>query len=275
MYRTSKHPTLPKILTATIPATQLAQEYREMRKRVDLGDRDAEWVGGTPTQCQDYLDRGALNQVKRARDFADRVSRTVNIETPRKQKRNVYAGGRVRVAAYLAGSAKCYRRRVKVRDAAAPVRVFIDIGCSGGIEAKDVEKRGLALLAFAHCLSKQRPVEVIAFLYFRISKQDVLVKIPLGLKPVNWALAGAVVGHPSFMRDFAFRITRDIANKPRGGCVNWGASYQGNMVAREVLSAEPNDIVIGRGYYTDAVLRQDPVKWVGAELDRVLNREAK
>ena len=270
MYRIDKHPTIKQLKVVKIPATKLAGVSRDLRTRITINE-DSEFVGATAAECQDMLERGALNQVKRAREFAEKVSRTVKVETPRRRKRNVVAGGRVRVSAYLAGSQKPFSRKVKVVDAKAPVRVYVDIGCSGGVDAKDVEKRGLALLAFAHCLSKQRPVEVIAFTYFRIRRQDVLVKVPLGLKPVNWALAGAVIGHSAFMRDFAFRITHDVAKAPKAGCIAWGESYQGNTVAREILGAGPNDIVFGRGHLSDSVLRSDPVKWVASELDRVLN----
>ena len=275
MYRIDNHPLISDLKVVTVPATQLGSEFRVMRKRVSYNGPSRGWVGASVKDCQDMLDRGALKQVKRAQAFAERVTREVKQQTVRKETCKVVAGGRLCVAAHLAGARTPFRRKRRVRSVQAPIRVYIDIGCSAGVSSEQVETRGLALLAFAHCLSGQRPVEVIAFSYFRVNRTDVLVKIPLGVKPVNWALAGAVIGHPAFMRDFAFRISTDIAGRKQVRSVTWGTSYNGNTVARRVLSAQPNDVVFGRGYSKDAVLRKDPVAWVTGELDRVLNTETK
>ena len=150
--------------------------FKELRNKVS-NDCPAKWIGATLDKRQRMLDKGAEEQVKAAQEFAKKVERKIPVKTSAYQMQNVVAGGAVSVGRFLAGNPVCFTRPALDTSASNPVRVFVDLGCSEGVSQAVVEKRGLAILAFAYLLSKSRPVELVGHAYVQIGRKEVCVRI--------------------------------------------------------------------------------------------------
>ena len=79
-------------------------------------------------------------------------------------------GGRVSVSDYLAGSPTLMRRRVKQVSDVAPVKMVVSLASSWTIPAKEMTRRGTAVLALLMQLQKVRPVEL--FLLLEVAGTD-------------------------------------------------------------------------------------------------------
>lgn len=64
------------------------------------------------------------------------------------------------IPAFLAGHPQHMRRRERTARDNAPLTVYMDLTSSAMIEAKDVQKRGIVLLALVRMLVEHRPVEL-------------------------------------------------------------------------------------------------------------------
>lgn len=246
--------------------------FKALRLKVSNNCRNS-WIGGgTTAQRQSMLEKGSEAQVKRAREFAKKVEREIPVQTKASSMQSVVAGGAISVGRALSGNPICFTRPVINPSASNPVRVFIDIGCSAGVKQETVEKRGLAILAFALLLSKSRPVELIAFNYVRVDRQDVCLRIKFGMKPTNWGLAGAIIGHSAFLRDASFRMVNAAVGSDHVHHIGWGRQrHDGGygLVKDEVLGITDKDVVFGNGFQSDRLLHRDPVEWVKKELERI------
>jgi hypothetical protein len=257
----------------TIKTDTLHSEYLRLEEAgITRGERD-DWIGGTREECVEFLRRGDLSAIKRAEKLSKQVEAQIPVKGAQPEMVPTVAGGVVSVAAHLAGTPLSFRRPDWSDSDLTPVKVFVDIGCSAGVSAKDVQTRGLAMLAFARLLSKRRPVELVAFSYFddcsASTGDDGLVLYPLGLRPVHWPMAGAIIGHPSFLRDADFKFSYAMQGlHRRTGYVGWGRHYHNKAKMAEVLGSKRLDVVFDRGYNEDRLLHQDPVAWVKRELDR-------
>ena len=72
------------------------------------------------------------------------------------------AGALPNIPAYLAGTPLTMRRRARVMSEQAPLTIVVDVASSGGIDAKQLEKRGAAILALVRGLAAVRPVSLWA-----------------------------------------------------------------------------------------------------------------
>jgi hypothetical protein len=267
-----KHDTIERTRVASLKTHTLHQLYLDLEEKgIKRGESD-DWIGGTRDECVSYLERGDLSAIKRAEKLSKQVEAQIPVKGAQPEMVPTVAGGMVSVAAHLAGTPLAFRRPDWSDSDLTPVKVFADIGCSAGVNAKEVQTRGLAILAFARVLSKRRPVELVAFSYFDDcntgTRDDGLIFYHLGLRPVHWPMAGAIIGHSSFLRDMDFKVSYDMqGSSVRTGCVGWGRHYNGSKM-REVVGAKRIDVLFDRGYNDDRLLHKDPVAWVKRELDR-------
>lgn len=240
-----------------------------------------EWAGCSHNQMSAMLAKGDADQIKRAREFSKELERSIPQATVAPVMAATVAGGAVNVPAYLNGKPQCFVRPVRQASESNPIRVFVDFGCQAGIKKETVEKRGLAILAFAQYLSKSRPVELIAFNYTAVGAtwprnsrspvggKEVVIRLKFGLRPVNWAMAAAIIGHAGYRRLAAFAIERAAAGKAPEyrGKIYFG-TRKGKQL-REALGCKDEDVVFTRGMMSDELLTSDTVGWVKRELDRI------
>ena len=82
------------------------------------------------------------------------------------------------VPEFLAGSPSSMWRGTRPSDA-SPVAVWVDLTCSGGFSAKDMEKRGTAILALVMKLQAIRPVDLYLVSCVQRLQGGLVVKVEL------------------------------------------------------------------------------------------------
>lgn len=257
------------IVRIDVQANQLGSFFSKINERIDRNYSMRDWIGGSISEVDEMVKYGDISQVAASKEFAKEVERKIPLPTRKELRVRSICGGSVSVPAALSGNPLAFRRNVVQEDPRNPVKIYVDIGISCGIEAETAQTRGRAIIAFASLLSQTRPVEVIAFTYLRLSGQnrEALICINLGLTPINWAKAGAVLCNTALLRDFGFRAARFALDYDQG-YEKWGTQYRGDVVSDDVLKAGADDIVVGRAYYGSKVAT-DPIGWVQDELARV------
>lgn len=272
--RIKGHKTFKGITEVEIRPRDLGKAYTESKRVVNYTNsrNSSKWIGESDSRCQDLCEIGDIKQVEASQEFAKQVDKKLDVETCAPEMMDTVAGGAASVPAYLAGNPNCFRRPKPVQDTRKPLRIFVDVGVSAGIDQDTIQKRGRALLAMAQILSKSRPVEIVAFFYGEISRHEYLVKVPLRLD--NWATVGAVIGNGAFLREPLFRFMIEAAGETSLGRIGWGERYEGESGTRELLGAKRNDVIFGRAFLDNRKLNADPVQWVADEIERI-NKEQK
>jgi len=135
------------------------------------------------------------------------------IAKPRKRRIRSYAGGRVSIPAYIAGSPKAMRRRKKLPDVTAPLTIIVNGSSSGTESASDLEKRGIAIAALVKKLSIVRPVSFYLMLSSQVgmSKREeevstyALIKFPSA--PLDLTRASHLLSDQGWNRGLGFCAT--------------------------------------------------------------------
>ena len=119
--------------------------------------RRAEFYGTTTGhQCLRNLRKGNDSNVAEAQRLLDQFS--ADLELSQVQDEPTVAGCYPVVAEFLSGDPECMRLPSPVGSDSAPLSVFVDLTCSGGIRHDLMRRRGIAVLAAVMALSARRPI---------------------------------------------------------------------------------------------------------------------
>jgi len=88
----------------------------------------------------------------------------------------------------------------------APLAIYMDLTSSGGITAKDVQKRGIVLLALTRLLVEHRPVELWVGSSLGKSYMSGTVAWKIDTAPLDLARAAYQIGATSMSRGFGYGI---------------------------------------------------------------------
>jgi len=231
------------------------------------------WVygpGGSTEAFARTLAQGDRESAEEAEALSRRLDSEVCVGQTMPTPVPTVAGGGLCVPAALGGSPLAFTRQEWVQSNFTPVRIFAPIGALAAVDAPELRQRGLAVLALARAVSTVRPVSLEAYAgeevnYDRsgVRPDPVVVRIPIGTTPVDWAMAGAIFGQPGMFRDLIFRLSF------------WGSGVGSANATSDVryrhtpeaLCATDNDVVLTRDTMTE-VDGNDPIAWVQAQIDK-------
>jgi hypothetical protein len=117
------------------------------------------------------------------------------------------------------------RRRARVMHEQAPLSIVVDIASSAGIEAKQIEKRGAAILALVRALSAVRPVE----LWAGVSASPSSLKAKgawhvfsrIDTAPLDLARAAHVLCCPAVARSMLYALVHKYAGDETEASLSW------------------------------------------------------
>lgn len=233
------------------------------------GER-ASWYGNeTREQSLIRCQQGHDKLVKDAQAIIDKID-SAGIELERTHYAPSVAGAYAVVGDFLAGNPQCMRRRVAEVSDRAPVRIYVDGTSSGGIDARDLHKRGVAVLAFVMALSAERPVELYTLTALDAERYGhgygaVCVRIPSA--PLELATACFALTSQGYTR----RLGYGYLTKHAGSCGGWGwgaapaVNGKYERLTRLALDMAPTDVFMSATFIDDSLLR-DPVTWVNRML---------
>jgi hypothetical protein len=126
--------------------------------RVQAHDIRSFYGSTTGPKALQYARAGNDSAVRDAEALLGRLA--LNLETSRWVDVADVAGCYPVVPEALAGEPECMRTPATQGDESAPLSVFVDLTCSGGVKAKDMRTRGVAALAAVMALAAVRPVSL-------------------------------------------------------------------------------------------------------------------
>lgn len=180
------------------------------------------------------------------------------------------AGGVPNVPAFLAGHPNHMRRRERVVCEQAPLTIVADLCSSGGIDARDVQKRGAAILALVRIISDSRPVELWATCELDAQGDGAncaaAVCIRIDTAPLDLARAAHVLTSPSVPRALCYGYVQ----KFHGSQLRWAYGSTEYMQLQRDTGAEsfkrifaPNaDCLYVPPVYLKDPCVSNPVQWI-------------
>lgn len=184
------------------------------------------------------------------------------------------AGAYPVVPDFLAGNPECMRYRQPVEDDRSPIRIFVGITVSAGVNIKTAEKRGAAAAALAMRLAEDRPVELWAYCDMRIKGQTKFIQFRVSTTPISAHEISFALGSIEALRRVGFAAHRELVGDEDGGSINWAfgkynvATDEYLQAVREGLNAAAQDVVLPGGFVTEVEQMADnPVKWVHDKLE--------
>jgi len=206
---------------------------------------------------------GHLDSVKKAREFAEDLRRemphTGNVPVTYPS----ICGGGLSVPTYLSGNPQCFGLPEYMEAATEPVTLWVALNAWGSISAERVAQRSLAVLGLASLIDDERPVNLNVYQYSTVAEGngDTCVVYPLGVRPVDWAMSGALLGHTGMYRAASFGVisTHSCKGDP-GDWSSCGTMQFGRENRREVLRMKEDDIHIGVWESSDS--NMNPKDWV-------------
>lgn len=258
------------------------------RKGRLLGDlTDDGWTGGSYDEVARLCKVGDPSRVPEAEKLIEKIN--TDIEAPVREWVAAPAGGFPVVADHLAGSPTPMRYREPDLSIFSPIRIFVSLGCSASVRAKDMEKRGTAALALAIAMQNIRPVELYAFTEM-VGKRTAdrhngccMVKIRLGTSPLSLSHVAHVFGCPGVYRQLCFAVWCEEGHPdtwipwakghPRKTLDSVSPEDPWHEKLRDMLDAQPGDVVLGGEFTPTGLIFTDPTKWVQLEINKHIYRE--
>jgi hypothetical protein len=138
--------------------TKVAFDYAGVIQRY-IRNFGADWFGRDYSAFERQVKVGDNDLVKASDDFLKEIEDQVPMSRGWKNVDDV-VGAIPNIPAFLAGHPQCMRRRERVMKDTAPLVIYMDLTTSAMISAREVQKRGVVLLALVRQLIEHRPVEL-------------------------------------------------------------------------------------------------------------------
>jgi len=221
------------------------------------------WTGEDWGEASRRAASGRLDRVADAEKLLEELQ--AEVVTPRSEWVASRAGSFPCVPEALAGFPEPMRRRVVVPSDKAPIRVFVDLVSSAGIEHEHLERRGVAALALAMALGAERSVELHAVVGEgdRSGRKIVVMKIPSA--PLDLATACNALTSIGLIRGLGYSYCT-AEHKHWDWAFGYYPSDDGLRAKyvrqlRAALGASDADLVLPPTFLTDPAVK-DPVGFV-------------
>lgn len=180
---------------------------------------------------------------------------------------NDVAGAFPNVPAFLSGHPECMFRRgdVEALSEQSPMTVYVDCCASAAISAKELQGRGIAILALVLALSERRPIDLYVFASLGESDVATVPIVRIEARPLDIAAASYALTAAAFLRQMCMGWSA-----PGGYRGGWAFDLTPTNVAhqrhiRTILGAEKQDLVVHAAFVGDK-LHDKPLEWLKSQL---------
>lgn len=250
------------------------------------GSLNANWrygEGGSFSHLGKLYREGDRSVAESAAILSSKVDRHIDLGQTMPQPVPTVAGGGLCVPAALGGSPLCFTRQEWRKDASTPLRIALDMSAWSGTSPSALKARGVAFLAVVKAVSSIRPVTVEAFSVYKptLAKgTEVIVRVPLGAAPLDWAMAATILGSPGALRDTVFRLMIwggagcESASDRRESLPisrlygHEGHATKSHPLLREALGLRDQDLLFDSSFSRSDDLEDNPFAWVQAQIDK-------
>lgn len=243
---------------------------RDAEKRISFSEDKRDWFGNqSEREAADCALHGDERYTTQAATWFERYCDLLP-STVAYGVINSPFGARFNVAELLNEGATPFRRRARLSSDINPLHVVVSLTSSGGIEAADCEKRGMAVLALVQAIEQVRPVTL-----------DLMVELDGRPDGYGYVLMG--IETPLSLSQSAFALcsegfTRGIAYKwlkaSFGSFGRWPEGFSSDSrvytpLVKQRLGLSEADLFIPPIYLSDDAIR-NPEKWLQDKLKQVL-----
>jgi hypothetical protein len=241
-----------------------------------------DWSGGSARDVSQAINAGRYTNDKDMRDaraLLSKIDASFRDRTKQEWEPSV-CGAYPIVPDYLMGIPDNMRERLDVEHDAAPLRVCLEVSYSSGVKHDAIMQRGTALAALIMRMSEERPIELVLFTGWKLSKHYdycPLWSLKLDTNPINLQTLMDTVAGKGFARTINFSATNAIHKTVTGNSIvkaepfYWAGDNKINRkeFLRETFGWDARDIVLERGYLDEAdLMASDPVQWVHNQLEK-------
>lgn len=223
------------------------------------------WTGGESwASAKQNLLVGKMESVPKASALLDQLAEH-SIELEQTVWEPSVAGAFPLVPAFLSGQPETMLRPVPTATDRSPVRVYASVCCSAGVDADDLEKRGIAILALCQKLGAVRPIELFIYADMGGSDHAFMPCVKVETSPLDLATATFALTSAGFLRQLCFGWANQYG---WGGGWAWGedpTSASSQRRTREALGLSETDLLVPGGFVTDPLIRK-PVEWINEKV---------
>lgn len=233
------------------------------------------------------LEQGDETNVERARALLTEFQET--IEVLQYKWEHSVAGAFPNVPAYLSNAPKSMWAKKRILSDRSPLRIWVGLTSSGGIEEEALAKRGVTLAAFAMAISGKRPVLISPYVnlgndssagyrygrgrsYARSSDsytQNALISWDISTSPLVLSELLACLSSPNITRHLGLSVCCMLNSGVTGA---WHSDYANEEAMREHLGAKPGDMYLPSIHLYDPILN-DPIKWLKTNIAKYSEEE--
>lgn len=206
-------------------------------------DIDKGWAGGTRQEFLEGCARGSTAYARRAERLVDKFANVAIQNYTQEMEYNANYGV-LDYEAAMAGDPLCvYGPTIELSDK-SPVVLYFDSWIASTISRREIEMRGIAMLALALSLSMYRPVQVkmVCALGFMPNRLNIIQQIDVPTAPMDLSRASWMVGSPMMPRIGLFQMVQEIAKSKQycmlpmlgmGKLQQWQATQLGDWLAKQ------------------------------------------
>jgi hypothetical protein len=186
------------------------------------------------------------------------------------------------VPAFLAGHPQCMRRRQRAARDNAPLAIFMDLTSSAGISAKDIQQRGVVLLALARLLVEHRAVELWVGTGLGAGKSytnhrdavSATVCWRIDTAPLDLARAAYHISATAMSRGFGYEMTHAELNMQHGAWPFGDYDLHCRTAEQRLRPVfEGQELLYIPPIYLNDAMTKDPVAWVKRVLAKYVGTE--
>lgn len=177
---------------------------------------DNSWLGGTYEQFKHNVELGDESLVSASEQVLAEIEDQIPMSLGWRNFDDV-VGAVPNVPAFLAGHPQCMRRRERVMKETAPLFIFMDLTSTCIVDAADVRKRGIVLLALVRRLVEHRPVELWVGAQQGNYNLSGTTAWRIETAPLDLARAAFHIASPSMSRAFGYQQNYKMYNIPSCG----------------------------------------------------------
>jgi len=228
------------------------------------------WNGGTDSRASlKLLATGDLASVTEAEAMLSQLD--LHVESPHYHPEAMPVGCAPRVGAFMAGDPCDMMGRRRDDMVQGPIRVYVSMVSSGGIDDADLRKRGIACLAIVMALAQQRPVELWGLVASHPYEghMDTVLFFPMCMTPLDLARVAAYIGRSATARNLFYGLAYDLADSTRDGSLGWPETPEGKL-CEEHAAGTPHILIPGPFYDQIRELSNDAKGWCEKHLKLAL-----
>ena len=251
--------------------TAYAETYkRELRSKIkESGER---WVGSTYEDFEKKVMTGDESLVEGSEEFLSKIEDQVPMSRGWRNVDDV-VGAVPNVPAFLAGHPQCMRRRERTMRDTAPLAIYMDLTSSAGISERDVQKRGVVLLALTRLLVEHRPVELWVGTSLGGNSRSGTVAWRIDTAPLDLARAAFHISATVMSRGFGYGLCQHLQNT--GGSWPFGSYDKHYQTAKDRLAVvfPGQEILYIPPIMLGDEMTKDPVGWIKRTMTSYVKQE--